>query len=188
LPILPIYARWPWRETTARRTLRKLRRLIENARKGIPHCVERKSVQLTFDQLETRYCMTAGITLYSVSGAPLQITTGADGNVWFTETESGTGAIGKLTPTGTLTEYGITSGYQPVALTLGPDGNVWYTSSGNVLFPGSFASKITTSGVISNYDLDDDSELDPDSIAASFIASCAANESFCGFGSLTLYE
>lgn len=53
--------------------------------------------------------------------SPLQITAGPDGNLWFTETER----IGRITPAGTVTEFGEGLGHA-YAITAGPDGNVWF--------------------------------------------------------------
>jgi hypothetical protein len=67
---------------------------------------------------------SAGITLGST---PLTITTGADGNLWFTEFEGN--RIGRITPSGTVTEFsaGITPGSAPYGIAAGPDGQVWFT-------------------------------------------------------------
>ena len=59
------------------------------------------------------------------------IAAGADGNVWFTE---GVGnKIGRITPTGTITEFTIpTASSGPLGIAAGADGNVWFTeNSGN---------------------------------------------------------
>src|SRR5205823_1158123 len=59
-------------------------------------------------------------------GAPLAITSGADGNLWFTE-ESGN-KIGRITTAGVITEFPVpTSGVLPADITVGPDGNLWFT-------------------------------------------------------------
>lgn len=55
--------------------------------------------------------------------------TSAGGNLWFGEAD--TGAIGKVTPGGVVTEYGIPgSGTTAVFVTDGPDGNLWFTDGG----------------------------------------------------------
>ena len=81
---------------------------------------------------------------------PLGITAGPDGNLWFTE---GVGnRIGKITPSGVVTEYssGITSAAttEPFlwGITTGPDGNLWFAEFGNGLI-----GKITTNGVVTEY-------------------------------------
>ncbi len=68
----------------------------------------------------------AGITAAS---APIDITTGPDGNLWFTE--SGASQIGRITPTGVITEFatGISPGAGPSGIVTGPDGNLWFTEN-----------------------------------------------------------
>jgi hypothetical protein len=68
-----------------------------------------------------------------------------DGNLWFTDNGT-TKAIGKITPTGTITEY--STGLAPGNLYFiapGPDGNVWFTGYGTTRAVG----KITPTGMIS---------------------------------------
>ncbi len=71
-------------------------------------------------------------TIPSSESDPAAITSGPDGNLWFTEgpgSEDSGGKIGKLVPsTGTITEYSISapSGSQATAITAGPDGNLWF--------------------------------------------------------------
>ena len=78
-----------------------------------------------------------------------RITTGPDGNLWFTE---GAGAIGRMTPNGTFTQFETPSfiagkSSNPLDITTGPDGNLWYTD-----FYGRIG-KITTSGAITEYQI-----------------------------------
>ena len=58
---------------------------------------------------------------------PESITTGPDGNLWFTMNG---GPLGRMTPTGSVTYYqlpaSVASGVV-AGLTAGPDGNVWFT-------------------------------------------------------------
>jgi len=90
------------------------------------------------------------VTEYQLSGGtrPEGITAGPDGNVWFTEA-GGRGAIGMITPSGTITQYtaGLTQNSQPTAITAGPDGNLWFTETAN---PGRIG-RITPSGAITEY-------------------------------------
>jgi streptogramin lyase len=76
-------------------------------------------------------CTTSGSmseqTLPGYSG-PYGIAAGSDGNVWFTET-SPPGDVGRLTPTGSLTEFPPSSTARNIAL--GADGNLWFTEPGN---------------------------------------------------------
>jgi streptogramin lyase len=46
---------------------------------------------------------------------------GSDGNLWFGD--RGRDTIGRITPTGAITEFKL--GLDPEGLALGPDGNVW---------------------------------------------------------------
>src|SRR5450759_911128 len=72
----------------------------------------------------------SAITEYSTpsGGNPLGIASGADGNLWFTETAGN--RIGSMTPAGAATEYSIaTAGSFPNGIAGGPDGNVWFTEA-----------------------------------------------------------
>src|SRR5262249_29026364 len=57
--------------------------------------------------------------------------------------------IGRITPSGTITEFAIPSGGDPSAIAAGPDGNLWFTE------PGAFnaVGRCTPSGGISEYPL-----------------------------------
>jgi virginiamycin B lyase len=55
----------------------------------------------------------------------LDITSGPDGNLWFTEQDGN--RIGRITPTGQITEFPITTAHSaPSEITSGPDGAVWF--------------------------------------------------------------
>lgn len=56
---------------------------------------------------------------------PHRLTVGPDGNIWFTESQ---GAIGKATPSGSITEYtaGLNPESAPGEIIAGPDGNLWF--------------------------------------------------------------
>ncbi len=90
------------------------------------------------------------VTEFQLPGgaSPEGITAGPDGNVWFTEA-GGNGAIGRITPTGAITQYtaGLTPNSQPTAITAGSDGNLWFTELGNHGRIG----RITPSGAITEY-------------------------------------
>jgi streptogramin lyase len=84
---------------------------------------------------------------------PNAITLGPDKNLWFTDFNAHSRtSIGKITPSGTITEYETTEeGYSESysrGITSGPDGNLWYTNERS-----NRISKITTSGVITEYAL-----------------------------------
>jgi DNA-binding beta-propeller fold protein YncE len=77
------------------------------------------------------------------------ITTGPDGNLWFTET---VGNIGRITPTGTISEFPVPFLSLPIGITTGPDGNLWFiealttTGSSNI-------GRITPAGTITAFPL-----------------------------------
>ena len=56
---------------------------------------------------------------------------GSDGNMWFTDlTNSGPQLIGKMTPSGIVSEFTIPdNGFDQNGIASGPDGNVWFTAS-----------------------------------------------------------
>ena len=67
---------------------------------------------------------TAGLTPNS---GPNRIAPGPDGNLWFTENK---GRIGRITPSGDITEFAIPSPDSgPVGIAAGPDANLWFTQN-----------------------------------------------------------
>jgi streptogramin lyase len=81
---------------------------------------------------------------------PNGITEGPDKNLWFTDLESG--KIGKITTSGTITEYSLPSlpeESRPVGIAVGPDKNLWFTDYGSGKI-----GKITTSGAITEYSIE----------------------------------
>jgi streptogramin lyase len=87
---------------------------------------------------------TGGVTAgFSANAGPDGITTGPDGNVWFTE-DTGK-SIGRITPSGAVSEFssGIT-GSSLFDIAPGSDGNLWFTEFAS---PG-IIGKITTAGAI----------------------------------------
>jgi virginiamycin B lyase len=93
---------------------------------------------------------TAGvITLYPLSSrfcvAPIAITVGPDGAMWFAESGSTTNMIGRITTAGVITEYPVSQLSNGIScLTAGPDGALWFGM-------GSGIGRITTTGVITQY-------------------------------------
>jgi streptogramin lyase len=78
---------------------------------------------------------------------PAGITAGPDGNVWFTE-ESGN-RIGRITPSGTITEFPIpTAESEPVAIVTGADGNLWFAEQDSTKL-----GRITPTGTITEFPL-----------------------------------
>lgn len=89
----------------------------------------------------------SAITLYPVptaSSFPAGITSGPDGNLWFTEVLSN--QIGRITTAGAITEYPIPEpGCLPYGITTGPDGALWFACQGDHI------GRITTGAVITEY-------------------------------------
>lgn len=76
---------------------------------------------------------------------PWRITSGSDGNLWFTERSSN--MIGKMSTSGQITEYLIpTSASTPTSITSGPDGNIWFIEQ-----TGNNIGRITTAGIITEF-------------------------------------
>jgi streptogramin lyase len=58
------------------------------------------------------------------AGGPIWITAGPDGNLWFSQVS---GAIGRMTTGGQLTNFPLPNGTVPGDITVGADGNLWFT-------------------------------------------------------------
>ena len=103
------------------------------------------------ERLEQR-CLLAGnpaISEFPVptpTSRPSEITAGPDGDLWFTEQQAN--QIGRITPTGQVTEFsaGITPGSGPYGITAGPDGNIWFTESN-----ASQIGRITSTGQVTEF-------------------------------------
>jgi len=82
------------------------------------------------------------------SGTPYQIAVGPDHNLWFIEYSPAMGRIGRLTPSGHLTEFATPGQGGLQWITAGPDGALWFTAdSSNTI------GRITTSGSVTGYPL-----------------------------------
>src|SRR6476659_2864109 len=83
---------------------------------------------------------------FPIRGAsqPFAITMGADGNAWFTLSNSN--QVAKITPNGRISYFVTPTLSNPAYITLGPDGNVWFGEGST----GKIAS-ITPAGVITEY-------------------------------------
>jgi DNA-binding beta-propeller fold protein YncE len=68
---------------------------------------------------------------------------GPDGNLWFCETQNA--KIGRITTSGTVTEFDVPSGGEPFHIVAGPDGNLWFT-----VYEGSIG-RITTQGAVTEF-------------------------------------
>ena len=71
--------------------------------------------------------------------APEAITTGPDGNLWFTNG----GSIGRITPAGSITVFPIGDAGMTNDIAAGPDGNLWVT-----LYNAGQLARVTPAGVI----------------------------------------
>jgi hypothetical protein len=76
---------------------------------------------------------------------PVDITSGPDGALWFTESTAN--KIGRITTTGTITEFAVpTADSSPGGIAAGSDGALWFTEqSGNKI------GRISVSGTITEY-------------------------------------
>ncbi len=73
------------------------------------------------------------------------ITAGPDGNLWFTENNAN--RIGRITPTGAITEFDLPNPTSaPTHIIAGPDGALWFTE-----LRGSRIGRITTGGAITEF-------------------------------------
>ena len=84
---------------------------------------------------------------------PGTITTGPDGNLWFTEVMTDqnlsvkASKIARITPTGTVSEFALPSASTLAAdIITGPDGSLWFTERDKI-------ARITTGGKISEFSL-----------------------------------
>jgi streptogramin lyase len=79
------------------------------------------------------------------------ITSGSDGNLWFTDPVAG--SVGRITPSGAVTEF-VSPLHSAGAITAGPDGNLWFSTGGQ--FGSGDIARITPSGQITVFTLPDE--------------------------------
>jgi virginiamycin B lyase len=79
---------------------------------------------------------------------PYDLTVGPDGNVWYANI--GTTSLGRITPSGTVTEVEI--GMRSTAIAVGSDGNLWFVG-GNYGGDTRDFGKVTPAGVTTEYTL-----------------------------------
>ncbi|MBM3697116.1 MAG: hypothetical protein FJW78_01305, partial [Actinobacteria bacterium] len=93
-----------------------------------------------------------GITEFSAGisrdSAPLAITNGPDGALWFTQAGDDNYGVARITVRGRVTEFraGIGDGARPFGITAGPDGNLWFTE-----LAGMRIARITPQGVVTEF-------------------------------------
>jgi virginiamycin B lyase len=81
---------------------------------------------------------------------PRDITLGADGNMWFTESEINVSQIGRIDAQGNITEFVVPTRFsQPSEIVLGPDGALWFTAPSG--FPDFFIGRVTTDGQFTGF-------------------------------------
>jgi virginiamycin B lyase len=73
------------------------------------------------------------------------IAAGPDGALWFTEDRAG--KIGRITASGAITEYALSTPGSPSSIVTGPDGALWFTESSNRI------GRITTAGQITEFSI-----------------------------------
>jgi streptogramin lyase len=78
---------------------------------------------------------------------PYDIVTGPDGNLWFTEL--GGNRIGRMTPTGTVTEFSVVTGFGVRGIVGASDGNLWFVTDDGTI------SRITPAGAQAGFDAGD---------------------------------
>jgi streptogramin lyase len=97
---------------------------------------------------------------------PHGIASGPDGDMWFAESgfygTGVSGAIGRITPAGTITEFPVPISPKvtrfplpetsaPVDIALGSDGDMWFTDQGSDAEGQNFIGRITPAGVITEF-------------------------------------
>jgi len=114
--------------------------------------------------------------LPTATSGPLKIASGPDGNLWFTEFNSG--KIGRITPAGLVTEFAVPNAKSGLGgIASGPDGNLWFTETGS-----NKIGRITTSGVVTEF-------LLPASLPASNVTAIAAGpDGNLWFGENSLFK
>jgi streptogramin lyase len=99
------------------------------------------------------------ISFVNVGILSLNLATGPDGNIWFTDL-SLQGTVNRVSVSGSLTRFPVNATALIDDITAGPDGNLWVTERAAQPAIG----RITTSGVVTEFPLP--SNADPVSIAS----------------------
>ena len=78
------------------------------------------------------------------------ITLGADGNLWFTESNIDVSQIARIDASGNITEFVVPTRFsQPDDIVAGPDGALWFTAPSG--FPDFFIGRVTTDGQFTGF-------------------------------------
>jgi virginiamycin B lyase len=77
---------------------------------------------------------------------PLGIALGPDGNFWFAD-QGATKGIGRITPSGAITEFLVGASSFTTEITAGPDGNLWFSDQGTTKAIG----RVTTTGMVTEF-------------------------------------
>ena len=87
-------------------------------------------------------------TLNHTQALPWRFTAGPDGNVYYTD--FGSGEIGRITPSGVVTQFAMPPGVAPASIVTGPDGNLWFSDDG--IFDSN-VGRMTPSGQVGFFDV-----------------------------------
>jgi streptogramin lyase len=89
---------------------------------------EQHATRPRLEGLEDR-CLLSITEFPTSGGTPWSITSGPDGNLWFTERDGN--KVGMINPTThAISEFPVpTANSSPIGITAGPDGKIWFTES-----------------------------------------------------------
>jgi streptogramin lyase len=82
---------------------------------------------------------------FTVNASPESITTGPDGNLWFTE-NGPPARVARITTSGVVTEFsnGVSADGEPFGITVGPDGDLWVAEAGGA----GHVARVTPAGAV----------------------------------------
>jgi len=90
----------------------------------------------------------------TANSGPFAIVQGPDGNMWFTESNTGTNKVAKITPAGVITEFSVgTNNAFPGNIVSAPDGNLWYADE------AAHIGRVTTAGTVTLFAATDPSAI-----------------------------
>ncbi|HXB67737.1 MAG TPA: hypothetical protein VNY05_05810 [Candidatus Acidoferrales bacterium] len=112
----------------------------------LPFCLLLTCSSAAFGQISTREFLIPG----AASSQFNEITSGPDGNLWFTENSNN--KIGRMTTGGVVTEFALaTPNSFPRGIATGSDGNIWFTEMGVPFANSGRIGRITPAGVITEF-------------------------------------